>query len=237
MGLEQIQVELLSHWGAQDEYPNMAHAAWVSSYNAETAKSKTREDVEKVLNTIVNKEHTTPWETLWFKFWIKTPIFVERQLDKYRMTVQQQDIQITYEEAAFGRLGITQNEMSGRYRQLPCEMYYPKELEGNDTYYCIMNNTVKEYLLQLKNIERLHGRRSLEFARAKEIWRGVLPTAMLTEMHLQCNLLAFWNVCKQRLAKDAQLECCDTVKKMYNSCRHLVPNALQLKIDELSNPA
>lgn len=120
MSLKQIDVQLCSHWGTDR---NAAEAAWASSMNKDKAEARTQADVARVVTGLVHMGHDTPKERVWMEFFITCPIFIERQFDKYRMTVQYQDFQVDYLAAPFGRDGITQNELSGRYRTIPDRPY------------------------------------------------------------------------------------------------------------------
>jgi thymidylate synthase ThyX len=231
MSLSQIKVTLERHWGSDR---NAAEAAWASTGKAE---GRSDEDVRRVVGQLVALSHDTPKESVWLDFAITCPIFVERQIDKYRMSVQHQDFRLEYLEAPFGRWGMTQNELSGRYRTLPDRPYeMPKDVaeisakatkhrvvssglvdgdvvvfaEGEQTAF---SNTLKALyetyqfkLTTLKEAELAGKITNAQYKRAREVWRGILGTAFLTDMRLVLNLNAFEHLINQRLAADAQME-------------------------------
>lgn len=69
----------------------------------------------KLIDYLMKHGHTSPFEMCELKFHIKAPIFVARQWLRHRTA--------------------NVNEMSGRYRELPCERYIPDTLrvQGQDT--------------------------------------------------------------------------------------------------------
>lgn len=227
MGLKQIKAELCSSWGTDRD---SANSAWASSYDKLKAEAKSDADVVRVVSGMVVQHHDTPKERVWMEFFITCPIFVERQFDKYRMTIQMQDIQIEYLHAPFARDGITQNELSGRYRTIPdrpyelprdvAEIYakadavaYPeasfsaqviaKEL---NSILAAQHDTYQAQLQLLKDAEAIAAITNAEYKRAREVLRGVLGTAYLTDMRIVMNANAFEHIISQRLAKEAQLE-------------------------------
>lgn len=88
--MSQIKAKLISHWGPGDQ--RVAEAAWASTYDQDKWENRTEEQRDKVLDIVIGHGHGTPLESVWLEFYIECPIFVERQLDKYRMTQQYQDI-------------------------------------------------------------------------------------------------------------------------------------------------
>jgi len=225
--MDQIAVELCSHWGADRD---AAHAAWASSTDRKSLDKKSDKDVRRLVSGLVALGHDTPKERVWMEFFITCPIFVERQYDKYRLTVQYQDIQVESQVGAFGRHGITQNELSGRYRTIP-ERHYktpkdvaailgkalaikPDEIQRYAEYASVRWDTMlrqqhdsyKEMLGDLKEAQAQGNISNDEYKRAREVLRGLLGTSYLTDMRIVLNVNALEHIINQRLAKDAQLE-------------------------------
>jgi len=219
MSLDQIKVELLSHWGGDRD---AANAAWASSADLSKLTTRTDDDVRRVVTQLVNLHHDTPKERVWVEFFITCPIYVERQFDKYRMSVQYQDFQVDFLQAPFGRNGITQNELSGRYRTIPDRHYVMPadvqailqksienpEIEINE-YEDLLETQYFSYeatLCALRDAEKEGKITNKEYKRVREVYRGVLGTAYMTDMRIVMNLNAFEHIINQRLAPDAQLE-------------------------------
>jgi thymidylate synthase ThyX len=224
MSLNQIKVELCSWWGGDRD---AANAAWASSTDIEKLAGRSPEDVARVLASIVANGHDTPKERVWLEFHITCPIFVERQFDKYRMTQQMQDFSVEYNFAPMGRDHITQNELSGRYRTIPDRPYglpvdvakilvaaqpedmplsiqariggWEKVMEEQHDYY-------RSELRDLKAAQEAGKITNDQYKRAREVLRGLLGTAFLTDMRVILNLNAFEHIINQRLPREAQLE-------------------------------
>lgn len=227
MSLSQIKVELCSAWGSDKD---AAHAAWASTYDVSGLDQKSDEDIRRMASNIVVHAHDTPKERVWMEWFITCPIFVERQFDKYRMSVQYQDIQVSYLQAPFGRAGITQNELSGRYRTLPDRPYsLPRDVvdilikattaidvarpnegariaEAWNKVLEDQHNLYQNTLHDMREAEKKGGITNVEYKRAREVVRGLLGTAFLTDMRLVFNGNAFEWIVGQRIDEHAQVE-------------------------------
>lgn len=220
MGLQQIKAEVTSSWGTDRD---AANAAWASSTDVEKLATRSDEDVRRVASNLVTLGHDTPKERIWAEFFVTCPIFVERQFDKYRMTTQIQDIVIEGNFAEFGRHGITQNELSGRYRTIPERPYeMPKDVISlvnknplwsgslwTNVYSQSQDGASRLYKDLLNGMKQSLDRGIItndEYKRARDVLRGLLPVATLTDMRIVMNMNAFeWMGC-QRLPDNAQLE-------------------------------
>lgn len=229
---DQIRVSLESQWASDKA---AAHAAWASTSDKLKLDARTPEDIRRVVTGLVNLHHDTPKERCWFEFFITCPIFIERQFDKYRMTIQYQDFILEYLEAPMGRDNITQNELSGRYRTIPDRPYtLPNDVanicaiatdvairsmggtpsnqllqQEKDIWADLMNEQHEWYqtkLFGLKEAEKAGAITNADYKRAREVLRGVLGTSYLTDMRIVMNLNAFEHIINQRLAKDTQTE-------------------------------
>lgn len=240
---DQIKVELCSVWGGDRD---AALGAWASTYDKTKAEGKTDDDVRRLVTDLVHLHHDTPKERVWLDFFITCPIFVERQFDKYRMTLQYQDFVVEYLEAPMGRDHITQNELSGRYRTIPDRPYslpadvdtilrradrdcllsfeYGQLLEKQHRWY-------QEALRTLRQAEIEKKITNTEYKRSREVLRGVLGTSFLTDMRVVMNMNAFEHIINQRLARAAQMEsrvvACRMIKTLESG------NAIPVMLDEM----
>jgi len=235
MSFDQIKVELCSFWGGDRD---VANAAWASSSDKEKLQLKTEQDVQRLIKQLIELDHRTPKERVWMDFYITAPIFCERELDKYRLSQQFQDIRLEAEIGEFGRWGITQSELSARYRTIPDRAYTlphdvatimgkankyqdrnikyqnEKSIESYATgHQSLWNWELKRqhhnyqyHLDVLKTAEKANIITNAEYKRAREVLRGELGTAYLTDMRIVLNANALEHILNQRLAKDAQLE-------------------------------
>lgn len=233
MSLHQIKAELCSVWGSDKD---AAHAAWASTYDIEKLEQKTDEDIKRMASNLVVHGHDTPKERVWMEWFITCPIFVERQYDKYRMTVQAQDIQVSYLVGDMARQGITQNELSGRYRTIPdrpygmpddvadivarANVYHSAENRYRESFVealehakdvwreslNLQHTAYQDSLKLLREAEAAKVISNNEYKRAREVLRGQLGTAFLTDMRLVFNLNAFEWIINQRIVEHAQAE-------------------------------
>lgn len=199
--MKQIKVELQAVYGGDRE---IAESAWTSSTTHTSKKLKTKEDVERVVNMLADHKHSTPFESVIFRFWFRLPVAIDRQLMTHRL------------QSASG--------MSARYRTMPHdyldfddEVYeiLSKGLDSNqaDQYesnyieICeeanrIYNNLIKE----LKASEKEGKISNSEYKRVREFYRGVLPQHNMTERVSVMNFRSFCNFQKLRNNPHAQPE-------------------------------
>lgn len=226
--LRDIKVELISSWqGNQGGDHSIAHAAWASSYSIDSISAKTNDDVRRITSNVVSLHHDTPKERVWMEFFITCPIWVERQFDKYRMTVQHQNFLVEFDTRPMGGDHITQNELSGRYRTIPdrflgmpndvdviCEKAiggdkYGEWINWSRDYNELLSAQYEEYssrLSMLKAAEKGGKITNAEYKRAREVLRGLLGTAFMTDMRICMNLNAFEHIINQRIPNSAQTE-------------------------------
>ena len=97
-----IQVELQETMGSDI---SIANAAWSSTYDKDRREDK-YDDLDKVsalVKRMAREGHSTPFESVVFRFWFRWPIFVDRQHMTHRI------------QSASG--------LSGRYRTMPSDFF------------------------------------------------------------------------------------------------------------------
>lgn len=197
--MDQILVELQDSMGSD---LSIANAAWTSTYDKDKRESKydDPEKIESLVRRLVLERHGTPIESVIFRFWIKMPIFTDRQHMTHRIA--------------------SHNGLSGRYRTMPDEYYACPEdvvdilkksnlLNLNEKYRSICNSAYEYYksaIVSLKDAEQEGLISNTEYKRAREIMRGQLPVAGMTERTTIMNLRSFANYQRQRNSDHAQPE-------------------------------
>lgn len=197
-----IQVEL-QEWMGSDA--SIANAAWTSTYDKEKREDK-YDDPEKVaalVPRLIRDGHTTPIESVILRFWIRHPIFNDRQHMTHRIQ--------------------SPNGLSGRYRTLPDDWYpIPDDVAAiatkcnlaagmllRSSFDAEMERQYKFYSDWLHTMKtgELEGRiTNSEYKRAREVIRGVLGTAFMVERTSIFNLRSFANYQRLRNSDHAQLE-------------------------------
>lgn len=206
MSLEQIKVEL-QEWMGSDR--SIANAAWTSSYNKDKRDTKTDDDVQRIVKQLAESGHGTPFESVVFRFWIRMPVFTDRQHMTHRIA--------------------SHNGLSGRYRTMPDDWYglpddvtrilwlsmseyfgYPESagyiVDGYKEHCKAAYDYYNRILGYLKKAEAKKLITNTEFKRVRECLRGVLPVAGMIERTTMMNLRSFANYQKQRNSSHAQTE-------------------------------
>lgn len=192
-----IQVELQSSFGTDRD---IANAAWTSSMDKAKKEARTDADVERIVKMLGDSGHSTPFESVVLRFWIRMPIFTDRQFMTHRMQ--------------------SSNGLSGRYRTMPDDYFtIPDDVseilrkagceDAGEEYKEACEASYNAYmagLFALKNAEKEKIISNEEFKRAREILRGQLPVSGMTERTTVMNLRSFANFYKLRSKSDAQPE-------------------------------
>lgn len=201
--MSQIKVEL-QEWMGSDK--SIAESAWTSSLDYQKKQTRSEADVERVVKMLADHKHSTPFESVVLKFWIKMPIAIDRQ----HMT---------------HRIG-SHNGMSGRYRTMPSEyLSVPEDIQqilqqhpGTISRYNQLCESANEFYKNLCEITKDYEKEGLlsngEYKRIREFFRGVLPQHNMTERVTIFNLRSFANYMKLRDKPEAQPEIQEVAKLM-----------------------
>lgn len=179
-------VELVRISGSDIDVVNAARVSYGK------VSSEINERDAKLINFLMEHEHTSPFEHNQLSFRIKAPLFVARQWMRHRMN--------------------SYNEISYRYVNAPLEFYVPKFWRNQDTknkqgsigsfedeqltnkYMAAIDVAVKLYQEMLDNNI------------CREQARAILPVGTYTEFIFTTNLHSLMHFMKLRLNPGAQLE-------------------------------
>jgi len=208
--LDHGQVVLLDVFGTD---ARIAEAARVS-YGKGTKKIN---NDNALIRYLVRHRHTSPVEMCEVLFYLKVPIFVARQLVRHRTA--------------------NINEVSGRYSEMPEEMYVPEETQLGpqsvvnnqgraDTRVSIQTRRAQLEIAQattdaFQSYDRLLTLNNV----SKEISRIVLPLSAYTELYWKCDLHNFFHFCKLRMDAHAQYEIRVMANAMFASVEPFFPLA------------
>ena len=149
----------------------------------------------KLLAYLWSHKHTSPFEQVVFKFRLRLPIFVMRQLVRYRTA----------------RL----NELSGRYAELPGDFYIPEQFysqhpinkqKSGEPVSSEENLAHRSEMISFCNHAYDTYQNLLDAGVSREQARLVLPLNIFTECVWQIDLHNLIKLLMQRLASDAQDE-------------------------------
>lgn len=207
--MSQIVVELQEFMGSDE---SIANAAWTSTYDKDKREEK-YDDPAKIaalVPRLIREGHSTPIESVVLRFWIRMPIFTDRQHMTHRIA--------------------SHNGLSGRYRTMPSDYFalsadvteiLSKTCSSNGAIAWLYENTCelantryRDCLDRLKSAELAWEITNPEFKRAREVLRGMLPTAGMVERTTLMNLRSFANYQRLRNSDHAQLEIREVAVKM-----------------------
>jgi thymidylate synthase (FAD) len=199
--MNKIEVELQAVYGGDRE---VAESAWTSSLDYQKKQTRSDDDVARVVNMLADAKHSTPFESIIFRWWIRMPVAIDRQYMTHRL------------QSASGQ--------SARYRTMPSEflpmsddvtqiikkaygedigfnicMQYEELCSKNNFYYRAVSDKLKEK-------SKANVISNEELKRAREFLRGVLPQHNLVERVSVMNLRSWCNFYKLRSKNDAQPE-------------------------------
>jgi thymidylate synthase (FAD) len=201
--MSKILVELQETMGND---ASIANAAWTSTYDKDRREDRYDDQakIAEIIPRLIKDGHGTPIESVIFRFWIRMPIYTDRQHMTHRIA--------------------SHNGLSGRYRTMPEDWYsIPEDVKKildktdiNTTYGNMSdhfdnlcksaNNLYTNCITILKEKQQIGYITNAEFKRVREVFRGVLPTAGMVERTTIMNLRSFANYQYQRNSDHAQPE-------------------------------
>lgn len=179
-------VELLRVSGSDLDIANAARV----SYGRVSANISDRD--KKLIDFLMEHDHTSPFEHNQLSFRIKAPIFVTRQWMRHRMN--------------------SYNEISYRYVKVKTEFYIPAAFRYQDTVntQSSVGSFSNDEVLSLykESLEASYKAYNalLESGVCREQARALLPVATYTEFIFTCNLHSLMNFMRLRLSSGAQQE-------------------------------
>jgi len=194
---DQIKVEL-QEWMGSDRA--IADAAWTSSADLIKKISRTDDDVKRVIELLAHEKHSTPFESVVFRFWIRLPVAIDRQHMTHRIA--------------------SHSGMSGRYRTMPSEyLSIPEDVRNilskgafdkTGAVYSeiceLANEAYQDSITSFKDLKDKGLITNDEYKRLREFYRGMLPQHNMTERVTTINLRSFCNYYRLRSKPNAQKE-------------------------------
>lgn len=205
-----MKVELAQHMGSE---AFIVHAAKTSTLGAESPR---HDETKGFLGWLTRERHKLPFEHAVLTFRFEVPIFVSRQIVKYRHT--------------------SISEESGRYREMESVFYVP-----DDNRPVVQVGKTGDYrfehdyqsVLTARNTMIINSRESwtkyqglLDFGIAKEVARMVLPVNLYSTMVVTGNLIHWLHFISQRATASAshgQYEIAEVADKVALEIEKLYP--------------
>ena len=180
-----IVVELDDMMGSQEK---IVRAAKIST-KGQAVQTMQNTDTGRFIRWLIREGHGSPFEHVYFSFYLEVPIFVSRQIVKYRIS--------------------SINEHSGRYSEFDMDVWYPDsnrplkqvgktgdyQFEDLDPELVEEGNSALEaaYSAAEEAYNTLLG-----LGWAKEAARAVIPTGAYSRMYVTMNLRSWLHFCAQR---------------------------------------
>jgi thymidylate synthase (FAD) len=183
--------------------------------------TKTPSDDRALIRYLMRHKHNTPFEMVEFKFRIKCPIFIARQLMRHRTA--------------------SINEISARYSIIENDYYIPSPFrtqsstnkQGSEM--PMENSTV--YSIYIESCESAFNTYKLMLAEgvSRELARCVLPQSTYTEFYWKINLHNLLHFLKLRMDSHAQLEIQMLSNEIYKHVKGRVPLVVEAFEDYVIN--
>jgi thymidylate synthase (FAD) len=189
------EIRVLDHGFVRlEEFSGGDHSVLRSARVSYGSQSTDEARDKKLIKFLLDNEHGSPSEHNLFTFHMKHPIIVARQIIRHRV-------------------GISFNEISGRYTEMKDEFYLPTVWRAQDT-----KNKQGSVAADLDHKGCTEGvkmanesamrtyRRLLEAGVAREMARMVLPVSLYTEWYMSLNARSLMHLIGLRSDKHAQAE-------------------------------
>lgn len=186
------------------------------SYDAEWRAGEDKESDFRLINFLYGAGHNTPFESVVFTFDVKAPLFVLRQWHRHRTQ--------------------SYNELSARYKQLPCEFYIPepeqittqstdnKQMRTHTPH--PLAGDFREVMLEQNRAAFAVYDTMIEEECPRELARSVLPVGTYSHMFATVNLHNLFGFLRERLHPTAQYEIRVYAEAMLEMIRPIVPVAV-----------
>jgi len=205
-----MEVKLIDVMG---EEASIVQAARVSY--GEGTKSVSEDTA--LIRYLMRHWHTTPFEMVEFKFRIKCPIFVARQLMRHRTA--------------------SINEYSARYSIVKPEFWIPKtfryqsQTNTQGSIGTFENDTLKQEYVDACNHSFSVYEKMLQCGVSREIARAVLPQSTMTEFYWKIDLHNLLHFLKLRMDDHAQKEIQEISHILWKHVLERFPNVARAFVD------
>ncbi len=175
----------------------------------------------KLINFLIEHDHTSPFEHNQFSFRVKAPLYVQRQWMRHRMN--------------------SYNEISYRYVQAPLEFYIPQvwrqqDMLNKQSSFGVLDTSTESaqiYKAALETAGKAY-EQLLALGVCREQARGLLPMCTYTEFIFTCNLHSLMHFIRLRTHPGAQYEIRVYAEQMLTIAEQYFPASLQAFKNKMS---
>ena len=194
---------------------SIVQAARVSYSGSGTTASRSDKGLIRYL---MRHQHTTPFEMVEFKFYIRMPIFVARQHFRHRTA--------------------SINELSARYSEVPSEFFVTDQYRTQSSVNKQSSEGPLDLPEELVNLQKESGEKAFEIYKtllengcSRELARCHLPQSTFTEFFWKINLHNLMHYLRLRIAPDAQQEIREYAQVIFDLVKPLVPVTMEAFMD------
>ena len=170
---------------------------------------------EGLIRYLMRHHHTTPFEMVEFKFYIKMPIFVARQHFRHRTA--------------------SINEISARYSEVKDDYFMPEQYRSQSK----INKQCSDGPIELDSTKQDDScmqafsvyHQLIESGCSRELARCHLPQSTYTEFYWKINLHNLLHYLQLRMAPDAQQEIRDYANAIFKRIEPLLPLTMKAFLD------
>lgn len=207
-------VKLIDYMGDDLSPVRSARVSYKGLNDEETLNDKNK----KLIRSLIERNHTSPFESVTFTFAVKAPIFVFRQWHRHRTW--------------------SFNEVSARYKELPEDFYIPdeqmvgmqmkheKQMRDLDKTNPSAADAVAKMMVAYSYTYN-HYDKLLQLNVPRELARCILPVGIYSEMYATVNLHNLIKFLQLRLDKHAQYEIWAYAAAMHDLAYQVVPYCME----------
>lgn len=206
-------LQLIQHTGGDTMIVNSARVSF--GKRIEKLEDKDR----KLIRFLLDHHHGTPLEHTSLTFLVKCPLFVARQWHRHR-------------------IGVSINEISGRYVEVKDEFYIPQTFRSQSKsnrqasveggFDGLAEEHAKVVYTKATRDSFNHYQELLRAGVAREQARGVLPLSTYTEFYWTCNLRSLFHFVGLRNHADAQWEIQQYAQSMLEEAKKYFPETISI---------
>lgn len=199
---------------------SIVRAAKVSTKGADTRNMEKTDD-GRFIRWLIREGHGSPFEHVVFSFYLEVPIFISRQIVKYRHS--------------------SINEHSGRYSEFDFDVWVPAEDrplrqvgKTGDYEFTRLDDDSTELGITLLEEAYAVAERTynslLGLGWAKEAARAVIPTSAYSRMYVTMNLRSWLHFCAQRATESSshgQYEIAQVADQILDILEEHVPDVVR----------
>lgn len=228
LGEDLGRIELIQHVGNDKIVVNAARASYGQDNKSDFSKGDA-----KLLDFLIEHQHTSVLEHTYVTFVVDAPIFVVRQWMRHRMSsyneISYRYVEVEDNKFYIPKMNRVQHKKNKQASYMPGETVTlpAKENQAEASYtYDVWNSTVTDIYEQAYKSAYKHYQELLDWGVAREIARAVIPVGQFTRFYYSANLRSLLHFCELRTGEGAQWEIAKYAEAILEALKSLYPNTI-----------